>query len=56
MELVEDFIVVCIGKLGRNVEGIDYEFLGELVWLKVNEFVVYSRFDVKVLMKIKDNF
>lgn len=54
-EPVKDPIAVRIGKLGRNAEGIDHEFPGELVRLKVNEFAAYSRLDAEALTKTQDN-
>lgn len=50
---VEDPIAVRIGKLGRNAEGGDYEFPGEFVRLKMNNFSAYSKVDAGELDKIK---
>lgn len=50
---VEDPVAVRIGKLGRNAEGVDYKFPGELVRLKFNRFAVYSRLDNHELNKIE---
>ena len=50
---VEDPIAVRIGKLGRNAEGVDHEFPGELVRLKFNQFAAYSRVEVEELQTMK---
>ncbi len=41
-----------IGKLGKNAEGKDSDFPGELVRLKMNEFSVYGKLDEKEIQKI----
>ena len=50
---VEDPIAVRIGKLGRNAEGVDHEFSGEMVRLKMNEFAAFTRLDSDELNKIE---
>ncbi len=52
-EPVNDPVAVRIGKLGKNAEGEDHQFPGELVRLKMNEFTAYSRLDSNELDKIK---
>ncbi len=49
---VEDPLAVRIGKLGRHAEGIDHEFVGDLVRLKINEFAAYTRLDKEELDKL----
>ncbi len=55
---VPDPMAVRIGKLGKNGEGVDHEFPGELVRLKFNEFCAYSKLDEaevqKMATKLKD--
>ena len=49
---VADPVSVRIGKLGRNAEGKDHDFPGELVRLKIIEFSAYSRLDEDEIKKI----
>ena len=49
---VKDPLTVRIGKLGKNAEGVDHEFEGDLVRLKINEFAAYSRLDADALAKL----
>ncbi len=51
--IVEDPKAIRIGKLGKNAEGVDHEFPGELVRLKIVDFAAYSRLDSNELDKIK---
>lgn len=53
-EQVKDPLAVRIGKLGRNAEGIDHTFPGELVRLKINEFAAHSRLQTDELKKVQD--
>ena len=50
---VEDPLAVRIGKLGKNAAGVDHEFAGDMVRLKINEFTAYTRLDQAELNKLK---
>lgn len=50
---VEDPLAVRIGKLGKNAEGEDHAFAGDLIRLRINEFEAYSRLDTDALAHLK---
>lgn len=47
-----DPTTVRIGKLGENAEGIDHEFPGNMIRMKINTFSAYSRLDNEEIRKI----
>ena len=49
---VEDPLAVRIGKLGKNAEGVDHEFVGDLVRIKISEFAAYTRLDKEELERL----
>ena len=50
---VPDPKAVRIGKLGENASGVDHEYPGQLVRLKVNSFSAYSKLDEEEIRKIE---
>jgi len=51
---IKDPLAVRIGKLGKNAEGVDHEFAGDMVRLKIKKFAAYTRLDGEAITQLNE--